>query len=179
MKLSEFLNKHNAYEKFIKNFDKEFYEMRNKRNEHSISSAFLWTTVPEDAEFWNALNKEWHELDQTCENDMTWLAIPNSKSDKSKFTKEDSGKTMMSLIEPKFVIGVSDTLTMGATKYSIDNWKLCEDPRRYKDALLRHIYAYMDGQETDPESGLSHLYHAGFNLMALDYFDRNEQMETK
>ncbi len=88
------------------------------------------------------------------------------------FIKKDSGKLMMSLIEPKFVEGVAATLTMGAEKYSIDNWKLCEEPRRYKDALLRHLYAYLDGELVDPESGLSHMYHIGFNAMALDYFDR-------
>jgi len=106
--------------------------------------------------------------------DYTHL-IPKAKSG---FMKADLGKTMFSLIEPKFVEGVADTLTMGAKKYAIDNWKTCEDPRRYKDALLRHLYAYLDGEIKDSESGLSHLYHIGFNCMALDYLDRvNELIE--
>jgi len=101
---------------------------------------------------------------------MEWPHTPPATT--GAFIKKDEGKVMMSLVEPKFVEGVAKTLTMGAEKYSIDNWKLCEDPRRYKDALLRHLYAYLDGEMLDPESGLSHLYHVGFNTMALDHFDR-------
>jgi len=95
---------------------------------------------------------------------------------KSGFMKADLGKTMFSLVEPKFIEGVADTLTMGAKKYAVNNWQKCEDTRRYKDALLRHLYAYLDGEITDPESGLSHLYHVGFNCMALDYFDRGDAL---
>ena len=89
-----------------------------------------------------------------------------------KFVKHDDNKIMVSLVEPKFVLGVAETMTQGAIKYDIDNWKLCKDPQRYKDALLRHTYAYLDGEIVYPESGLSHTYHIGFNAMALDYLDR-------
>ena len=47
-----------------------------------------------------------------------------------------------------------------------------EDRGRIVGAMQRHLLAYQDGEKIDPESGLSHLYHASFGLMVLDYFDR-------
>ena len=91
---------------------------------------------------------------------------------KKDFKKADDGKLMLSLIEPRFIKGTAKVLTMGAKKYEIDNWKLCDDRQRYEDALLRHIYDYLQGKKIDKESGVSHLYYASCNLMFLDFLDR-------
>jgi len=93
----------------------------------------------------------------------------------SEFVKQDDGKLRLSLIEPQFIKGTAKVLTMGAEKYSVDNWKQCGDRKRYEDALLRHIYDYLQGNKCDDESGVSHLYHASCNLMFLDAFDREEK----
>jgi len=93
----------------------------------------------------------------------------------TEFLKDDSKKPMVSLIQPEFILGMAKVMTIGAEKYSIDNWMLGNsqtDIRRYKDALLRHILAYTSGEKNDPETGLSHTYHAACNLMFLEYFDR-------
>lgn len=87
------------------------------------------------------------------------------------FIKHDKGKPMVSLIEPKFIEGLADVMTQGATKYGRDNWQECKEPHRYLDALLRHTLKYWDGEKVDTESGKSHLYHIAFNAMALDYLD--------
>lgn len=91
-----------------------------------------------------------------------------------EFIKHDTGKPMMSLVEPSFIRGLAEVLTFGANKYAKNNWKLADSEEgrdRIKDAMLRHIYKYLDGQEFDDETGFSHLYHAAFGLMALSYFD--------
>jgi len=90
-----------------------------------------------------------------------------------EFVKDDNGKLMFSLIEPKFLEGVASVLTIGASKYLIDNWKKIpiDERRRYKDALLRHTNEYMQGNIVDSESSESHLYHIACNCMFLDYFD--------
>ena len=87
------------------------------------------------------------------------------------FIKHDKGKPMISLIEPKFIEGLAEVMTQGATKYGRDNWQECKEPHRYLDALLRHTLKYWDGEKVDTESGKSHLYHIAFNAMALDYLD--------
>lgn len=85
------------------------------------------------------------------------------------FIKNDQNKIQPSLIQPEFIEGMAKVLTLGAQKYSKDNWKKCEDKDRYKDALLRHVLAYLKGEEKDEESGLSHLHHAACNLMFLEF----------
>ena len=93
-------------------------------------------------------------------------------SDKTEFSKFDSYKNKLSLIDPQFILELGEVLTYGAVKYSPDNWKLCDDPIRYKDALLRHTFAYLSGELIDPESGLPHTSAIAFNTMALRWFDR-------
>lgn len=65
---------------------------------------------------------------------------------------------------------VAKVLTFGAAKYQPNNWKYCEDPGRYQDALLRHVLAMLKGEECDPESGLHHLDHVLCNIMFLEWF---------
>lgn len=90
------------------------------------------------------------------------------------FKKDDGGKPMVSLVEPEYILGTAKILTFGATKYGKGNWKTAtaDDIERYRDALLRHLLAYLGGERIDPESGQSHLYHISCNVMFLDYFDR-------
>jgi hypothetical protein len=70
---------------------------------------------------------------------------------------------------------IVQVLEHGAKKYDIDNWKMVEGASgfngRYANALLRHVIAYCSGEEKDPESGLSHLAHAGCNCLFLLWFD--------
>jgi hypothetical protein len=89
------------------------------------------------------------------------------------FKKDDAGKPRVSLVEPEFILGVAEILTFGAKKYGKNNWQEAteDDQERYKDAMMRHMLAYISGECLDPESGLPHLYHVSCNAMFLDYFD--------
>jgi hypothetical protein len=61
-----------------------------------------------------------------------------------------------------------DVLTFGAEKYEPDNWKYVPDSkRRYFDALQRHVWAWKEGEQIDPESGKHHLAHALCSLAFL------------
>ena len=51
--------------------------------------------------------------------------------------------------------------TFGANKYCDNGWQSVENGiGRYTDALLRHLFAYLEGEEIDPENGYRHLAHA-------------------
>lgn len=93
-----------------------------------------------------------------------------------EFSKFDNEKNRLELLEPEFILGIGRILTYGAKKYAAWNWRKVdsiEDLDRIKGATLRHMMAYMGGEKLDPETGESHLYHIGCNLMFLDYFDRH------
>ena len=75
--------------------------------------------------------------------------------------KYDSAKPKMNLLPPKEIVEVAKVLTFGAEKYGAENWKELEDlQNRYTAGALRHIFAHMDGEKLDSETGLSHMAHA-------------------
>lgn len=83
-------------------------------------------------------------------------------------TKFDADKPMMRLLPPKATIVVAKVLTFGAKKYAPGNWRKLESAtERYTDALLRHIFAWLDGERNDPESGEHHLAHAACCLLFI------------
>ena len=89
------------------------------------------------------------------------------------FVKNDEGKLQWSLMPFEQLEDTVRVLMKGAEKYSRDNWKKCDDINRYKDALMRHVTAYIKGEEKDPEDNLPHLAHAICNCLFLQYFDNN------
>jgi hypothetical protein len=82
--------------------------------------------------------------------------------------KFDGGKLEYGLLPPLALKSVVDVLTFGAQKYERDNWKHVPDSkRRYFDAAQRHLWAWKEGEQDDPESGRNHLAHALCCLMFL------------
>lgn len=82
--------------------------------------------------------------------------------------KLDQGKPRTGLVLGAFsraLTEVAQVGTFGAEKYSDNGWLEVENgEQRYRDALFRHLLAPDD---TDPESGLSHLAHAAWNVLAI------------
>jgi hypothetical protein len=82
--------------------------------------------------------------------------------------KYDSGKPRVGLVLLGFkhaLIEVSKVGTFGVSKYAENSWQDLENAEsRYTDALYRHLLA---SGETDNESGLDHLAHAAWNILAL------------
>jgi len=89
--------------------------------------------------------------------------------------KYDGGKPKMYLLPPKAIVEVSKVLTYGAEKYNEDNWRKLENlQNRYSGGALRHIFAHLDGEYVDEETGCSHLAHAICCLM----FKLEEELEN-
>jgi Domain of unknown function (DUF5664) len=94
------------------------------------------------------------------------------KYDPTEGRKYDSGKPEYGLLPPYFLEEIVDVLTFGAKKYERENWRYVSDgQRRYFDAMMRHLWAWKRGEIIDPESGMSHLAHAGCCLMFLGELD--------
>jgi hypothetical protein len=89
----------------------------------------------------------------------------------NEFTKDDKEK--ISLIDMNLT-EIFKALEFGAKKYPANNWQKCQDTKRYKDALLRHVFAYLGGEKIDADSGLHHLAHAATNCLFLVFFDKKE-----
>lgn len=81
--------------------------------------------------------------------------------------KHDDEKVPLELIPPEALIEIAKVLGFGAKKYDAHNWRNGFKWSRLLGAALRHIVAYIGGENKDPESGLSHLAHAGCCIMFL------------
>jgi hypothetical protein len=74
--------------------------------------------------------------------------------------KYDADKTCMDLLCPFAIEELAKVLTFGQQKYSAWNWCKGIKTSRLVAAVLRHIFAYMRGEDRDPETGLHHIAHA-------------------
>lgn len=99
--------------------------------------------------------------------------------------KYDAGKARYDLLPPEFLEATAQVLTFGANKYGERNWELGMNWGRPFAALMRHMWAWWKGEKADPETGMSHLWHAACCLAFLIAFeargtgtdDRKEVME--
>lgn len=81
--------------------------------------------------------------------------------------KHDVGKPGMHLLDRHALEEIARVLDFGAKKYAAHNWREGIAYSRLVAAALRHLHAFNDGEDADPESGLSHLAHLGCCVMFL------------
>lgn len=81
--------------------------------------------------------------------------------------KFDNGKPRYELVPPETMEALATILTHGAAKYGDRNWEKGMAWSRPYGALLRHLYAWWRGEQNDPETGHSHLWHAACNVCFL------------
>lgn len=74
--------------------------------------------------------------------------------------KFDTDKPRMDLLDPHAIEQLSMVLSFGAKKYAAHNWRKGLSKSRLIAAALRHLFAYLRGEDCDPETGLPHPAHA-------------------
>lgn len=87
----------------------------------------------------------------------------------SQEAKADAGKPRITLVPRRIVWDIAAVREYGTAKYhnDQDNWRKVEVDR-YRDALCRHLLAYLDDPESvDAESGLPHRWHMACNISFL------------
>lgn len=82
--------------------------------------------------------------------------------------KFDSDKADLSLLSIHALSEIAKAFEFGAKKYGRYNYlETGFEYTRLLSACLRHIGAWTWGENNDPESGLSHLAHAGACVVML------------
>lgn len=76
----------------------------------------------------------------------------------------------MSTLNPDSLLAVAEVGGFGAAKYEAHNYLRGYPWSWSYDALHRHLAAYWAGEDTDAESGLSHMAHAAWHCLALIAF---------
>lgn len=94
-----------------------------------------------------------------------WLDEQN----KDAGVKHDTGKPLAAILGdfPHALEAIVAVGTYGANKYTRRGWEIVPDAeQRYADAFWRHLLKSCY-EDIDPESGLSHKWHAAWNLLAI------------
>lgn len=87
---------------------------------------------------------------------------------------EGEKKTPLHLLPPVFMAATAWVLKLGSVKYGPWNWrKTWVESQTYVGAIRRHLDAWQDGEDTDPESGQSHLAHVAASAAILLDADAN------
>lgn len=85
----------------------------------------------------------------------------------------NAGKLPMHLVPTSLVRSVAAVLGKGAEKYAPRNWEKGMELSIPYACAMRHLLAWMDGEDNDPESGLPHLAHVATNAaFILEYQQR-------
>lgn len=85
--------------------------------------------------------------------------------------KFDTDKARYDLIPPEVEEAIAKVLTFGAVKYGERNWELGMKWGRPYAALRRHMAAWWSGEDNDPETGMSHTWHAACCIAFIIAFE--------
>jgi hypothetical protein len=154
-------------------------EMGNKKPELSKKEQKVWQFLA------NNLEASIYETSLACEVDVlfvenvasrmaAWAGVDNgagewnagpadiltSYPDDNPKTQYGEKKLKMSSTPIMPLQEMGKVFELGAKKYGRYNWRLhAVSATVYYDAALRHLMAWFEGEDTDPESGVSHLAH--------------------
>ena len=90
----------------------------------------------------------------------------------SSALRYNSGKLQWSLVDFDALEDMVRVLEFGAKKYDADNWKKGLQTNEIAESMMRHLFAYLRGEDIDPESGLPHTGHIMCNAMFLSYMQK-------
>jgi len=92
----------------------------------------------------------------------------------------NEGKPEIHQVPTSLIIAVAEVLKYGEQKYAKGNWKKGMDWTKPYDCLMRHMFKWLNGEEKDEESGLSHLYHAAANIaMLIEYKETCKELDDR
>lgn len=81
-----------------------------------------------------------------------------------------SPKPPIELIPSQFIFGLAGILLHGKVKYAANNWMRGMSWSTVYGGVQRHLNAWYLGEDTDPDSKLSHLFHAACGIMFLTFY---------
>lgn len=106
--------------------------------------------------------------------------MPLVKDGWTEGKKFDDGKVRMELIPPSTYESIGAVLTFGAKKYADRNWEKGIKWSRCYGAAMRHLAAWWGGENLDPETKFSHLWHAQCCLSFLvEYLRTHPELDDR
>lgn len=79
----------------------------------------------------------------------------------------NEGKPRYDLIPPEFMDALAAHFEIGSRKYSDRNWERGMGWCKCFASMMRHAWAWMRGEDIDPETGSHHMISVAWNAMAI------------
>lgn len=89
-----------------------------------------------------------------------------------KALRYNQEKLKWTLIDFDSLEDMTRVLEFGSKKYSAHNWKQGLPTTEIVESMMRHLHAYLRGENIDPESSLPHTGHILCNAMFLAYMEK-------
>lgn len=106
-------------------------------------------------------------------------ALGGEVSPSEQGLKYDQDKPRMDLLDSYAIEQLALVLGFGAKKYAAHNWRKGLTKTRLIGAALRHLFAYLRGDDTDTETGLSHVAHAMCCCMFLLGLEHRKELDDR
>ena len=96
---------------------------------------------------------------------------------KKTAVKFDNDKVDWMILPYDALEEIVKVMEFGARKYARGNFASGEglEYTRVLNSLMRHILAFSRGEDLDPETGISHMAHAGCNVLFLLHYIKNPE----
>ena len=141
--------------------------------DQELRSTEQWYKVhpPEPEVHWGGATRdelEWQRLiGQDRYNDQQDEDAYRDMNIHNQTVHKDVGKPPLELLSPTALLEIAKVLEYGKGKYALHGWRGGFEWSRIAGSVLRHTFAWLDGEDIDSESGLQHLAHAGCDIMFL------------
>lgn len=97
-----------------------------------------------------------------------------------KAKRYNKGKQKWSLVDFESLESMVRALEFGAEEYGKHNWKKGLKITEIIESMLRHTFSYLNGEDNDKKSGLSHIGHIQANAMFLSYMhEKMKEMDDR
>jgi Domain of unknown function (DUF5664) len=87
----------------------------------------------------------------------------------------NAGKLPLDELDPLFMEEMFEVIRYGQKKYARMNWMKGAPATQYFGCIMRHLLKWYKGEDTDEESGCTHLGHIACNIMMAMYSMRKNK----
>lgn len=87
---------------------------------------------------------------------------------------------MVGLIPVRFILALAKHYGIGAKKYDKHNWRKGYDWELSYNSAMRHLLAFWDGEDIDPETGSPHVIAAAWHCATLyTFMEEHPELDSR
>lgn len=117
---------------------------------------------------WDANAEVYERIYENCWPSDDTDDVAERPAGYERLVKNRENKPPLSMLPTLPLQEVGRVLQFGAKKYQRDLWRTQPMDHTHEiDSILRHILAFNEGEDNDPETGLNHIAHAICRAMFL------------